>query len=216
MPKPIIIFDFDGTIADTFNLMLDVSNRLADEFNFYKIQPFEVETFRNKTSFQVLSSLQIPFFKIPKILLKVRAEVAKQMSSVKPFPDIVDILRQLKPLSQQMGIMTTNSSQNVKHFLENYQLTLFDFIIPTSRMSQKYTELKKFKKSSLPNQPIIYIGDETRDVDAAKRTRVTSIAVTWGYNSQKVLEAHQPDYLVESPQKLLEVCELFLKRIDRT
>ncbi len=207
MSKPFFIFDFDGTIADTFNALLRVSDLLAEEFHFRKIDPSEVETFRNKTSFQILTSLKIPLFKLPKILKRARLELAKQMLSINSFPGMNETLQQLKPLSQHMGIITTNSIQNVKGFLENQALDLFDFIKTTSRISQKYEELRKIKKNLSSNQMLVYIGDEIRDIEAARRASAISIAVTWGYNTPQVLKTYQPDYLVNSPQELLRVCQ---------
>ena len=212
MPKPILIFDFDGTIADTFDVVLRVSDLLAKEFHFRKIEPHEVEIFRNKTAFQILTSLKIPLFKLPKILKRARFELAKQMLSITPFPGMNDTLQELKPLSQHMGIITTNSVQNVKSFLDNHGLNLFYFIETTSRLSQKYEKLKKIKRKLPVDQTLIYIGDETRDIDAARRAGVVSIAVAWGYNSLNVLKAHHPDYLASSPSELLKICQQFRDR----
>ena len=207
MEKPVFIFDFDGTIADTFDVMLKVSRLLAQEFGFHSIESHEIESFRDKTSLQVLASLKIPFFKIPRILKKARSEFSKEMSFVKPFPDIGQTLFKLKPLSQKMGIITTNSQKNVKNFLENYDLNVFDFITTTSKISQKYQELKKLRSQTALKTTLLYIGDETRDVEAAKRAGATSIAVTWGYNSLKALQSCQPDGLAHSPRELLTLCE---------
>jgi len=41
------------------------------------------------------------------------------------------------------------------------------------------------------------VGDETRDIEAAKAAGFQSVAVTWGYNSKKVLENARPDFIVE-------------------
>ena len=214
MPKPIFIFDFDGTIADTFDVVLRVSDLLAKEFHFRKIEPSEVEIFRNKTAFQILTSLKIPLFKLPKILKRARFELAKQMLSITPFPGMNDTLEQLRPLSQHMGIITTNSAQNVKGFLDNHGLNFFDFIKTASQISQKYEELKKIKKNLPFDQTLIYIGDETRDIDAARRAGAVSIAVTWGYNSPQVLKTYQPDYLADSPLELLKICQQVFSSLD--
>ncbi|HLB58081.1 MAG TPA: HAD hydrolase-like protein, partial [Gammaproteobacteria bacterium] len=50
-----------------------------------------------------------------------------------------------------------------------------------------------------------YIGDETRDIQAAKKNHIYSIAVTWGFNNKKVLAAEKPDFLIDNPKELLAV-----------
>ena len=214
MPKPFFIFDFDGTIADTFNIFLSVSNILSKEFHFRKIERHEVETLRHQTSLQILASLKIPLFKTPQIIKRARQELAKQLSSTYPFPGMQEALLELKPLSQDMGIITTNSAQNVKSFLEHHRLTFFNFILTTSRFSQKHEPLKKLRKILPPDQTIIYIGDEIRDIEAAKQAQVTSVAVTWGYNSPQVLRAYEPDYLADSPLELLKICQQLSSSLD--
>ena len=205
MQKSILVFDFDGTIADTFDLMLRVSKTLSEKFKIRQIERREIEAFRDKTSWQIIQALKIPLWKIPLMIQKARSEFAKQMASVTPFPQMTQVLHQLKSTNCQLGIITTNSSANVNLFLKNYGLFLFDFIISTSRISQKHKHLKQIKKNLSVDHSMIYIGDETRDIEAARKAEVTSVAVTWGYNSQKALKAYKPDYLVNTPQELLEV-----------
>ena len=61
------------------------------------------------------------------------------------------------------------------------------------------------KDKDLKLSEMIYIGDETRDIQAAKKAGIRSAAVTWGYNSRKALEAQSPDYLIHSPQELFHL-----------
>jgi phosphoglycolate phosphatase len=63
------------------------------------------------------------------------------------------------------------------------------------------------KENHLNCSHVIYIGDETRDIIAAQKAGIRSVAVTWGYNSHKALKAHHPDHLIHSPQALLQLLE---------
>ncbi len=51
------------------------------------------------------------------------------------------------------------------------------------------------------------MGDETRDIEAAKKSKIKIVAVTWGFNSSNVLAQHQPDFLIDIPQQLTEIFE---------
>jgi phosphoglycolate phosphatase-like HAD superfamily hydrolase len=49
---------------------------------------------------------------------------------------------------------------------------------------------------------MIYIGDEIRDVKAAKKAAIPVAAVGWGFNSAGALEAFSPDFLLSHPDDL--------------
>ncbi|MCK5260533.1 MAG: HAD-IA family hydrolase [Candidatus Omnitrophica bacterium] len=200
---PVLIFDFDGTIADTFHYLVRIGNRLSEEFDFNKIDPDEIKDMKDKNVRETIEHLDIPLLKIPMIVAKAKRELHKEIDSVEPIKDLKEILLQLKSLGHKMGILTSNSSKNVTSFLENNGLNFFDFICTTSKIWSKNWGLKTLiDEHSLELSEVIYVGDETRDIKAAKKAGIRSAAVTWGYNSRKTLEAQNPDYLIHSPEEL--------------
>jgi len=202
----VLIFDFDGTIADTFHYLLRIGNRLSEEFQFNKIDPDEVEDMKDKNVQEAIRHLNIPILKVPMIVAKAKSELHKEIASVEPIEGLKEILLQLKSLGHSMGILTSNSSKNVMSFLGNHELNFFDFIRATPKIWSKNWGLKALMDDNhLKLSDVIYIGDETRDIDAAKKAGVRSAAVTWGYNSCKALEAHHPDYLIHNPQELFQL-----------
>lgn len=208
MKKIILIFDFDGTLADTFNLILKISNQLAKEFKFHQIHPEDVHILKDRTLEEVIKHLQVPIFKIPLILAKARREFYKEIITIKPFPELGNIIFQLKTFPIQMGILTTNSTRNVHKFLKQNKLEIFDFIHSSSKIFGKDVTLKKIaKRKHLPLKQIYYIGDETRDIAAAQKAGVKTIAVSWGYNSEKVLLKQKPDFLIKDPIELLKLLQ---------
>lgn len=207
MKKIILVFDFDGTLADTFNLILKISNQLANEFKFHQIPPEDIHILKDRTLKEVIKHLQVPILKIPLILAKARKEFYKEIMTVKPFPELGNIIFQLKTFPVQMGILTTNSTRNVHKFLEYNKLEIFDFI-HSSKIFGKDVTLKKIaRRKRLPLKQIYYIGDETRDIAAAQKAGVKTIAVSWGYNSEKVLLKQQPDFLIKTPNELLKLLQ---------
>ena len=207
MKIKILIFDFDGTIADTFQSMVEISNHLAGEFNFKKIQAHEVDDYKDKTSQEMLKLLKVPTLKVPRIAHRAKRELNKRMSMIKPVPGLTEILREIKSLNYKMGILSSNSLENVNKFLQQHDLNLFDFVLTSSRFWSKNYGLKKLiAQNGYHPQDILYIGDETRDIEAARKSGISVAAVTWGYNSSKVLKNFQPDYILHSPQELLQLC----------
>ena len=91
-------------------------------------------------------------------------------------------------------------------FLEHNELDFFDFIGTSSKIWNKNWGLKTLMDDhDLKLCDVIYIGDETRDIKAAKKAGIRSAAVTWGYNSCRVLEAQNPDYLIHHPEELFQL-----------
>jgi phosphoglycolate phosphatase-like HAD superfamily hydrolase len=65
------------------------------------------------------------------------------------------------------------------------------------------------KQNRLNPDEIVYVGDETRDINSAKKSGVKAIAVGWGFNSPEILSKHNPDYLAVQPQELTTAIEHF-------
>ena len=202
----VLIFDFDGTIADTFHKLLEIGNRLSVEFDFKKIEDEEVEELKHKSARETIAHLNIPLLKIPQIIAKAKRELNKEIGLIKPIHGLKEILIQLKSLGLRMGILTSNSLKNVHNFLDNNSLNFFDFVQTTPKIWSKNRSLMTLiDKQHLKIADVIYIGDETRDIIAAQKAGIRTIAVTWGYNSRRALENHQPDFLIHSPQELYQL-----------
>ncbi len=206
MKNHILIFDFDGTIADTFQAIVAISNELADEFQYKKMTVQQAQLMKNSTVREMITQLEIPLLKIPVIIAKAKSELFKNIAAINPIIGLKDTLKELKALGVQLGILTSNSSQNVEEFLKNHDLELFDFIKTTPKIwSKDHYLLKIINSYNFQVADVIYVGDEARDIVAAKRLGVKVAAVTWGYNTAKTLSANNPDYLLNHPQELLSL-----------
>lgn len=202
--KPTLIFDFDGTIADTHHYIIAISNRIANEFGYAQILPEEIVSLKDKTAIDVIKHLKVPLLKIPAIIARAKKEFENDIADLKPFEGLDNALATLKDTGTQIGILSSNAMNNIQTFLTNHNLDIFDFINSTTNIWGKHICLKKvMQENDLKPNNIIYIGDEMRDIEAAKKLGVKVAAVTWGYNSAKALEDSKPDYLLNSPQDLL-------------
>jgi len=206
-----LLFDFDGTIADTFEHTMRITNILSDEFKFKKVHDHEIDFLKGKTVHEIIKHLNVPILKIPSIVTKARHELHKQIDTIQPIEGLKEVLPQFKQAGLRMGILTTNSEQNVETFLEMHDLKVFDFIVSTSRIWGKNHGINKLiKQENISPCDILYVGDETRDIEAAQKAGVRVIAVTWGYNSQTVLEKFRPDFIVNTPAELFSLCSAYL------
>ncbi|MEG4998006.1 HAD-IA family hydrolase [Microcoleus sp. B4-D4] len=202
----VIIFDFDGTLADTIDILLSITNRLSAEFGFKSATKEELAQLSNLNSWEILRYSGISLFKFPMLIRKLRSELRSEISDVQLFPGIKEVLLELKRRDFQLGIITSNSRENVLESLENNSLQdIFTFIYSGSTFGKHKVINKWLKKEKINPQEVFYVGDEIRDIDAARKTGIKIIAVGWGFNSQEVLALHHPDFLIERPQQLIEI-----------
>lgn len=205
MSVPYIIFDFDGTLVDSFRTAMRIFNHLSDEFQFRKVGDEEVESLRDFTSRELIKYLQIPLYKIPTILRSARKMMCRDMQTLQPFYQLPETLLKLTKINVPLGILTSNSAENVTAWLQRHNLeNLFSFIHAESSFFGKKRILKKIIKAhQMDKTQTFYVGDETRDVEAANECGISSVAVSWGFNSLKVLTAHQPQFVLQKPEDLL-------------
>ncbi|MBO3462643.1 HAD-IA family hydrolase [Aetokthonos hydrillicola Thurmond2011] len=202
-----IIFDFDGTIADTVDALVSIANRLAEEFGYIPIAPNELVTLKNLSSREIIKSSGISLFKIPFLVKKVKAELKNKIPELKPIPGIQEALRELKNQGNTIGIITSNSRENVTEFLKVNDLEdIFNFVYSGVTIFGKTTIINNvLKQHQIKPEQVIYVGDETRDIEASKKANIKVIAVTWGFNSPEVLAKQQPDFLIQQPSDLIAI-----------
>lgn len=201
-----MIFDFDGTIADSFSSFFVIWNRLAKECNFRVVVPEEIETFRGKKSQDVVRSLNIPLLKLPFVLQRARKEFGEIMPEIPLVSGMKETLVGLREQDVQLGLITSNASENVQAFLKENELDCFDILSASSGLWGKARRIQKMVSNhGLDRNHVLYIGDETRDIEAAHKAGVRVAAVTWGYNNAEMLKRFSPDYLVSRPHELLSL-----------
>lgn len=202
-PK-LLIFDFDGTIADTFDAGVTILNKLADEFGFRALHPKELERARDMRTSQLMKFLGIPARKMSRIARRGSEELHACIHSIQPLAGMPEALRELQALGFSLGIVTSNTELNVQIFLRSHGLELFDFIRCSSKLLGKARMIRSvIRRQHVRAADILFVGDETRDVEAAKKAGIRIAAVTWGYNSRRSLEAMKPDFVFENPSELV-------------
>ncbi|BAY85194.1 phosphoglycolate phosphatase [Calothrix parasitica NIES-267] len=207
MTQKVIIFDFDGTIADTVDALVNIANSLAVEFSFAPITPEEFLLLKNLTSREIFKYSGIPLFKIPFLLKKVKKELKNKIPELKPIQGIPEALLELKENGSRLGIITSNSKGNVQEFLKINNLdNFFEFVHTGVTIFGKTTIINNvLKQRQIKTQEVIYVGDETRDIEASKKAQIKICSVTWGFNSEEALAKQNPDFLIHHPRELVEV-----------
>jgi phosphoglycolate phosphatase len=205
-----LIFDFDGTLVNSFCNVIDKFNLLAEEFSFRKVSVHEIESLRNLNSRELIKFLRIPLYKLPKVIQRARHSIHADMQSLNSFDNLPQVLQKLYQAGVSLGILTSNSKENVSTWLQHHKLRdLFKFIHVESSFFGKKRILRKIMKTyGIAEADAFYVGDETRDVEAAKQSGIHSVAVTWGFNSEQTLLSHEPEFIARKSEDLLTICGL--------
>jgi len=179
--------------------------KISKEYGIQKVPDSEIENLRKLDSRELVKKLGISFYKLPLIIQKVTEEMKFKVQELSLFPGIEKVLRNLREHPIQLGILTSNTVENVHSFLKKYDLNFFDFIHTSKTLFGKGRLLKKilmnvFSKSE--KKDLFYVGDETRDVEAARKAGFQAISVSWGFNTIETLQKSKPDYLFCTPEEL--------------
>jgi len=200
------IFDFDGTIADSKELGIRILNDLAPKYGYQKLPETGRHEYYHMSLKRRMDALGIGYRKLMPLSRDFIGEFARHAGAVEPIPGMVDIIRQIHARGIGITIISSNSKENIRIFLENHGLLFVDRIMGVRKLfgKEKYIR-RELKELGLSPGEAIYIGDEARDVDACKKAEVRVIAVTWGFDSPRILKEAAPDFIATRPEELIEL-----------
>jgi phosphoglycolate phosphatase len=202
-----LIFDFDGTIANSFEVVENI---------FYELTGHEPVTderliahLRRQPLLKAAKEMHISPAQMPRLLIKGRALMQHRMGQVKAFPGIPPTIRDLHAKGNKLFIISSNSQSNVELFLKEHNLLdCFDGVYGGVGLFNKARVLKRvMRRNKIKAEESFYIGDEVRDINAAKRAGVRIVSVAWGYNDVSVLKEDKPFATAMGPADLLQVFE---------
>jgi phosphoglycolate phosphatase len=213
MANKTIIFDFDGTVADTLNILLGIYNQAALRFGCRQIMQEDIEILRSKKPQTFLKQYGVKGYKIPLMALYIKRHMTKHLLEIQPVQGMQTVLAKLKSEDYVLGILTSNSKSNVTNFLDqNNLLDYFDFVYSSKNIFRKDIALVKIaNKHKINKKDVIYIGDETRDIEACQRIGIKIIAVSWGFNNKSILKDLNPDAIADTPKDLNTLIKIKLR-----
>lgn len=208
-----VLFDNDGTLIDTHDLILSsmrYSTRevLGEVFDDEKLmakvgQPLVVQM-KDFTPDPLLQE---------EILRVYRAHNhAHHDDAIAAFPGIEDCLKQLFQMGMKMGVVTSKLHELAWRGLTLTGLALYlsccvgaddcDVYKPNPDPVIKGTQLLELSPAEC-----LYVGDSPFDMQAGRESGCKTVAVTWGMFSLERLQAEHPDYVIDTPQDLVALVQ---------
>ena len=203
---PIVIFDLDGTLADSRDMLEDVfmtvmKRKLPDNFSKKNLQDYTDKDPRQAVKILGLSRLELVYY-----ILKARMQIKSRRNQLKPIQGIEAVLRYLKSNNIKMYVASSNSKLVVDAFLKNNRIDKY-FTETWGRLGffSKSKGLEKIiSKLNINKNETIYIGDEIKDVNSCNQIKIKCISVAWGLNSASSLERANPGMVVNSVDNLIK------------
>ena len=203
MKYNLVIFDFDGTLADTFPWVMNIGNQVADKYGFKKLPENEHEILRRLSAREIIKHLGVPLWKTPMIANYVLRLLSEDIDNVSLFKGVDGLLNALSNREVTLAILSTNSFANISTVLGPKNMALIDHFECGVSVFGKRPKLRKIlKKSRMAPAEAILIGDEIRDYEAANMENVAFGAVSWGYTRMEALEACNPTEVFTSVDQI--------------
>ena len=201
-----VVFDFDGTLADSFPWFAKEINAVARDWGFRRITAEDAARFRQLSAAAVFRELRVPRWKLPWIARDLRRRMARDIDQIALFPGIERLLKQLAVSDLRTAIMSSNATENIRTVLGPSLCEGIEAFECGASVNGKQQRLKRLsRRLGLPTAALLYIGDEVRDIEAAQRAGAKAGAVTWGYNCESALRARAPDQLFRQVSEIADL-----------
>jgi len=182
------VFDFDGTLADSADWLFGALNEVAGRFGFRTTTEDERQALRCCDNREIIRRLQVPMWRLPAIARHMRRRAAENIDSIRLFRGVPEALTALRKNGTQLSIVSSNSEENVRLILGTELAGHIAFYGCGAPLFGKTSKLRTaIRHCNVDRRRTIYIGDETRDIEAARAAGTASGAVLWGYAAADAL-----------------------------
>lgn len=201
---PLVVFDFDGTLADSFPWFAGILNEVADRYRFRRIAPHETEMLRGLDARAIVRHLGIPAWKLPFITRHMHGLVSRDIAGISPFAGVPAMLTALTEHGLRIGIVSSNREANIRAVLGADQARQVAHYACSAALFGKARRLRGLiRTAGFTPAETIYIGDEIRDADAARAAGCAFGAVAWGYTRRDALDRCGPTLAFDTPAQII-------------
>ena len=202
----LVIFDFDGTLADSFGWFLDVFDEIAERFGFRRLDRDRLDEFRGLSTRELLSHHGVPLWKVPMIAAHARTLQGRHLDAIPVFAGMDRVVADLRDLDVVLALVTSNAHANIAHVLGSQTLSAFSHIACGASLTGKAAKFRAtLKATGVAPGDALAIGDELRDLEAARTTGIAAGAVGWGYALPERLRAETPDHFFDRPGQITDL-----------
>lgn len=213
--KKLLIFDLDGTIADTLYSIMDAVNMCMEHYGFPLRSYSEVRAAVGDGA-KLLIMRSIPeevatdTVRAEEIYTYFKSCYGTTYGRIDGcYEGMREAMLELCSRGYTLAVLSNKPDAYVKDIIS----TLFDSQTVSVAMGE--TELPRkpdptaalyiAKKLGFSADECAFIGDGEADVKTAQNAGFASVSVSWGFRDREVLAQYKPDIIIDHPSKLLEI-----------
>lgn len=191
MTYRLVIFDFDGTLADSQPWFESVFNDVGERYGLRRIELSEREFLRRLDARQFLAHLGVPRWKLPFIARHMRALKTEHLGEISLFSGVDELLRELSDAGLELAIVSSDTEANVRKVLGPANAARMSDYACNASLLGKGTKFRRvLRRAGIRPDEALAIGDEIRDAQAARAAGIDFAAVGWGYAAPDALAPH--------------------------
>lgn len=211
-----VLFDLDGTLANTIEDLASAVNYALSEYKFPLHSLEEYKYFVGNG--------------IPKLIERSIPENCRDEKTVSAVKDkmlsyytqhfidktclydgISDMLDTLKKQGIKMGVVTNKADRVAKLIIQSLAPDTFDYVCGLSDLYPSKpcpdSSLAILDKMGIEPKNCIFIGDSYVDIRTAAALGAVSIGVSWGFRDRNELLENGADYIVDTPEQIIKIIE---------
>ena len=202
MERRVALFDFDGTLADSFGWFAETLRTLSPRYRLTPLDDAQMAALRGLEARAILRRLGISWWKLPLLTRDMRRRMQRDIARIRLFPGIPEALAQLAGDGWRLGIVSSNSEANIRSVLGPCAAHFALFECGASIFGKPAKLEAALARLGATAAEACYVGDELRDAEAARTLGLRFVGVTWGYTSPAALGAAHGAILCDSPHFL--------------
>jgi phosphoglycolate phosphatase len=201
-----VIFDFDGTLADSGDVAIRAINKMSENHGFESISEKDIPKLRKMSVRERCGHVGVNPLRLPLLANEYYGIFSEMMSEVDLYPGIEDLISRLHGEGAEIAVISSNSESNIRKFLKMKGIDIINEVICSNNLLKKHMIIRSLlKQKGLNPEDVIYVGDETRDIKASRKAGVKVIWVDWGLDLEEKAKSENPDYKVSDPAEIYKI-----------
>ncbi|MBN2559145.1 MAG: HAD-IA family hydrolase [Clostridia bacterium] len=203
-----VIFDFDGTLADSGGIAVMAMNKMARKYGFTEIEWEKLDDLRKMSVQERCRYMKVPLIRIPFLANEYYSIYKEAMPGMDLYEGMRELLETLHARGYGIAIISSNAESNIRSFLQQKGIGIIDKILCSHHIFDKDIIINRFlRQNKLRNGEVVYVGDEVRDISACKKAGVRIIWVDWGLDLLSTVKSAEPDHMASQPADILRIIE---------
>jgi phosphoglycolate phosphatase len=200
-----LIFDFNGTIVNDLPLVIQIMTESLKSKNI-DLTKYSIEYLKQTGVRNFMKEIKISKIQLLWLYKDIKSKIKDHQLDC---PLVDNFKKQLPELSKKYKLLvfSSNTVETInKYLVRNNIDKYFSGVYEDDSYFGKNIGLSKIIKDlKIDKKEAVYFGDESRDIVAAKKAGIRSVAVTWGFEGDLPLSAVNPDFLINKPEDLLNL-----------